>query len=64
MRLFFGVVVWVVFCIWIGVMFNGCAGQGKQERWEWCAGVYHQECLDVENDLDCEYEFYKECVDE
>lgn len=61
MNLFFGVVTWVIFCVWIGVLFNGCAGQGKREAWQDCAGIHHQVC---QGDLTCEYEFYKECINE
>lgn len=73
MKLFFGAVVWVIFCIWMGMLFYGCAGTGKREAWEYCSGINHQECIDMyyhnqycqhEDYLDCEYEFYKECIGE
>lgn len=73
MNLFSGVVAWVVFCFWMGVLFNGCAGQGKQETWERCSSIHHKECRDLydtdpyyqyEDYQDCEYEYYKECIGE
>ena len=48
----------------IGVLVNlmtGCANDGKLEAWQDCAGIHHEECR---GDLACEYEFYKECINE
>ena len=53
-------------------MLTGCAGDGKQTTWERCGGINHTECSDPyfndpyyqhEDYLDCEYEYYKECID-
>ena len=40
---------------------EGCANDGKREAWQDCAGIHHEECR---GDLACEYEFYKECINE
>ena len=64
MRLLFGVVLWVCFCMYLGVMFNGCASQGKQETWQSCAAKGHVECWDRPDPLVCEYDYYKVCIGE
>ena len=56
--------VWIVTMVGIGVCVNlttGCAGDGKREKWQDCGGVHHRVC---KGDLACEYEFYKECINE
>jgi hypothetical protein len=41
----------------------GCADeQAERKHWQDCGGVYHEECLDAPNFRECEYEFYKECI--
>ena len=46
------------------LILGGCASQGLQETWQDCAGVSHQECWDSWDSLACEYEYYKECINE
>ncbi len=44
-----------------------CINDGKRETWQDCAGVNHPSECDgyLGHDyLDCEYEFYKECINE
>ena len=36
----------------------------QRQHWQDCGGVYHEECMDVEDFRACEYEYYKECIDE
>ena len=45
------------------IIFEGCAGQGKQELWERCAQEIHQDCLETEDTLWCELELYRRCID-
>jgi len=55
---------WILTMVVIGTCVNlttGCAGDGKRERWQDCGGVHHRVC---EGDLACEYEFYKECIND
>ena len=43
----------------------GCADeQAQRQQWQDCAAVYHEECWDRPPSLarECEYEYYKECV--
>ena len=40
-----------------------CANDGKRETWQDCAGVYHEECVGSDFQS-CEYEYYKECINE
>lgn len=63
-------VVWIVTMVGIGVCVNlttGCAGDGKRERWQDCGGVQHEVCQRLDNSsfkLECEYMFYKVCINE
>ena len=56
----------MVFIFLIGALvyvFEGCAGQGLQERWEKCADEIHQDCWGTRYALDCGYQHYRECID-
>lgn len=67
MRLFFGTVIWVMFCMWMGMLFYGCSPGTRLATWERCATYSNQECRDMEflqDELDCEYVYYKECIGE
>ena len=46
------------------IIFEGCAGQGKQELWEGCANVVYEECQRAEDWKECMYFHYLECIDE
>jgi hypothetical protein len=60
-------IVFLVKCFVAGLLFGaavlwitGCVSEADQRQyWQDCAGVYHEVCA---GDLDCEYEFYKECI--
>lgn len=59
--------MWIITMVGIGLaveLMTGCAGEGKRERWQDCAGVSYEECRDREDSLTCEYQFYKECINE
>jgi hypothetical protein len=45
----------------------GCADeQAQRQKWQDCGGVYHEECWNRPPSLarECEYEYYKECINE
>ena len=62
--------VWIITMVGIGTCVNlttGCAGDGKRETWQDCAGVGHEICRmmpDSGLELDCEYEYYQRCINE
>ena len=48
----------------LGPIATGCANeQAERALWQDC-GVSHMECLHAEDFKSCEYEFYKECINE
>ena len=54
----------LIFLIGVSIyVFEGCAGQGLQERWEECAQEIHQDCFEAEDVLDCGYQHYRKCID-
>jgi hypothetical protein len=38
--------------------------QAQRQKWQDCGGVYHEECWNRPPSLarECEYEYYKECI--
>ncbi len=61
--LFTGFILGVTFA-WLVVTAQGCANVQEERRlWKGC-GISHEECYHVEDFRACEYEFYKECIDE
>ena len=67
MRQFVIVFVWCLVMVGIGTCVNlnaGCAGDGKRETWQDCAGVSHYWCYDSDDTRACEYEYYKRCINE
>ena len=70
MRAYIILTLWIMFCL--GMAFatfqtTGCVGDGKRVTWQDCAGVSHEICRmmpDSGLELDCEYEYYKKCINE
>jgi hypothetical protein len=63
-RLFFWVIAGVVV---VGMYLSlGCVSEVDQrQHWQDCGAVMHEECREKGNNSDrreCEYEYYKECV--
>ena len=56
----------------LGYLFAGsmavtgsCASeQAERKHWQDCGGVYHEECVDSPDLRACEYEYYKECIND
>jgi len=61
---------WIVTTAWLicGVVgWTGCASEIQQrQKWQDCSAVYHEECWNRPPSLarECEYEYYKECVND
>jgi hypothetical protein len=67
--------VFIVKCLIAGVLFGlatlwitGCVSElDQRQHWQDCGAVMHEVCREKGNNSDrrdCEYEFYKECVNE
>ena len=55
----------ILFLLFGVLVFDGCAGQGKQERWERCAEEIDFSLLLSRRGCDrCGYEQYRKCIDE
>jgi hypothetical protein len=61
--------LWGLLCgiMLTGLVLTGCVSETDQrQHWQDCGAVMHEVCREKENNSDrreCEYEFYKECVD-
>jgi hypothetical protein len=64
-------IAWIAFCIggaWLIVgLLGSCANEtAERKHWQDCGAVYHEVCYGAGApdawSRDCEYEFYKECI--
>jgi hypothetical protein len=52
-------------CAFLILLGAACISEIKQrQHWQDCAGVYHEECMNLPDFQSCEYEYYKVCVNE
>ena len=56
---------WSTLALFVACAVYGCVSEADQrQHWQDCGGVYHEECVDSPDFRACEYEYYKECVNE
>jgi hypothetical protein len=60
----------ILVTLYVSVITLSCADeQAQRQHWQNCGAVSHEECWDgqgvrTKHGMDCEYEYYKACINE